>query len=71
MQPLNTAPIPWYDIASMVFLACLCLYFALAASSFSVKARQRLPSFVFNRNVCFFLTISFLLMAFARLLGWF
>lgn len=71
MQPINGTPIPWYDIASMIFLACLCLYFGLAAGSFSTRARQRLPSFVFNRGICFVLTAAFLLMALARLLGWF
>ncbi|NMM26696.1 MAG: hypothetical protein HHJ12_05250 [Glaciimonas sp.] len=71
MPPINSTPIPWYDVASMVFLACLCLYFSLAAGSFSARARQRLPSFVFNRRICFFLTAAFLVMALARLLGWF
>ncbi|MEO6352835.1 MAG: hypothetical protein ABI575_08625 [Oxalobacteraceae bacterium] len=71
MQPINVTPIPWYDIASMVFLACLCLYFSLAAGRFSAAARKKLPSFVFNRTICLFLTAAFLLMAFARLLGWF
>lgn len=71
MQPINGIPIPWYDIVSMVLLACLCLYFGLAAGNFSVRARQKLPSFVFNRNICFMLTAAFLLMAFAKLLGWF
>lgn len=71
MQPINGTPIPWYDIVSMVFLACLCLYFGLAAGSFSASARRRLPSFVFNRGICFGLTGAFLLMALAKLLGWF
>ncbi|MDP3842744.1 MAG: hypothetical protein Q8Q81_09130 [Oxalobacteraceae bacterium] len=71
MQPISGTPIPWYDIAGMVFLACMCLYFGLAAGSFSASARQKLPSFVFNRPVCFFLTAAFLLMALARLMGWF
>jgi len=71
MQPINASPILWYDIAGMVFLACLCLYFGFAAGSFSAGARQKLPSFVFNRPICFFLSAAFLLMALARLLGWF
>lgn len=71
MNPVNGTPLPWYDIASMVFLACLCLYFGLAAGNFSTSARQKLPSFVFNRSICLALTAAFLLMALARLLGWF
>ena len=70
MTPID-ADIPWQDIAGMVFLACLCLYFGLAAAKFSPQARHRLPSFVFNRGICFTLTGAFVLLALAKLLRWF
>ena len=71
MTPIDANSIPWYDIAGMVFLACLCLYFSLAAGKFSPQARQRLPSFVFNRSLCLILTGAFVLLALGKLLRWF
>ena len=71
LKALSMTTIPWYDIAGMVFLACLCLYFGLAAGKFSPQARQKLPSFVFNQKLCFMLTGAFLLMALGKLLHWF
>lgn len=70
MTPID-ADIPWQDIAGMVFLACLCLYFGLAADKLSPQARHRLPSFVFNQGICFTLTGAFLLLALGKLLRWF
>lgn len=70
MTPID-ADIPWQDIAGMVFLACLCLYFGLAAAKFSPQARQRLPSFVFNQRICFVLSGAFVLLALGKLLRWF
>ncbi len=63
--------LPWYNIIALVLLAALFLYFGLAAASFPPTARKRLPSFVFNQRICFFIAIVFFAMSLGKLLGLF
>ncbi len=63
--------LPWYNIIALVVLAALFLYFGLAAASFPVLARKRLPSFVFNQRICIVIAIVFFAMSLGKLLGWF
>jgi hypothetical protein len=71
MDPVAAVELPWYNIIALVVLAALFLYFGLAAASFPAMARKRLPSFVFNQKICFFIAIVFFAMSLGKLLGWF
>ena len=70
MNPIAIGEFPWYNIIGLVVLAALFLYFGLAAASFPPSARKKLPTFVFNKKICFFIAVVFFAMSLAKLLGW-
>lgn len=70
MDPIAGAQLPWYNIIGLVVLSGLFLYFGLAAASFPPSARTKLPAFVFNQKICFFIAGVFFAMSVAKLLGW-
>jgi hypothetical protein len=69
MNPISGGELPWYNIIGLVVLAALFLYFGLAAASFPPAARSKLPAFVFNQKICFFIAIVFFAMSLGKLLG--
>ena len=69
MNPIAGGELPWYNIIGLVVLAALFLYFGLAAASFPPSARKKLPAFVFNQKISFFIAGFFFIMSLAKLLG--
>jgi hypothetical protein len=70
MNPISGGELPWFNIIGLVVLAALFLYFGMAAASFPPSARSRLPAFVFNQKICYFIAVFFFAMSVAKLLGW-
>jgi hypothetical protein len=70
MNPIAGGEFPWYNIIGLVVLAALFMYFGLAAASFPPSARKKLPTFVFNKKICFFIAGVIFAMSLAKLLGW-
>jgi hypothetical protein len=69
MDPIAGGELPWYNIIGLIVLAGLFLYFAMAAASFPPTARKRLPSFIFNSQICYFIAVTFFLMSIGKFLG--
>ena len=69
MDTIAGGDLPWYNIIGLVVLAALFLYFGLAAASFPPSARKKLPAFVFNQKICFFIACVFFAMSLVKLLG--
>ncbi|MFT5644010.1 MAG: putative membrane protein [Janthinobacterium sp.] len=69
MDPIAAGELPWYNIIALVMLAGLFLYFAMAAASFPPTARKKLPAFVFNQKICYFIAIVFFVMSLGKFMG--
>ena len=69
MNPIAASEFPWYNIIGLVLLAALFLYFGMAAASFPPSARKKLPTFVFNKKICYFIACFFFAMSLAKLMG--